>query len=322
MKITFPKNRSEWMLLIKNTALVLFGTFVLAFGISMFIFPFDLVTGGVSGIGIIISKAVSSIPVLNAIGPDAYSSIVNWILFALGFILLGRNFAMKTLVSTVFYPIALLISDYIVRSSAIADLLDLSRYAQDYYGIALIVATVFGGACIGAGCAFTFLGGGSTGGVDVIALTLAKYVKRLKSSVAFFVCDTAIIIIGVFAVGNLLLSLLGVLSAFICAITIDKLFLGESSAFIAHVVSDKYEEINKGVINKMDRTTTIVDAVGGYSGEGKKLVIVTFDMRQYPAFTQLISSIDKNAFVTVHRAHEINGEGWTYGIEKNPQQID
>ena len=322
MKITFPKNRSEWMLLIKNTALVLFGTFVLAFGISMFIFPFDLVTGGVSGIGIIISKAVSSIPVLNAIGPDAYSSIVNWILFALGFILLGRNFAMKTLVSTVFYPIALLISDYIVRSSAIADLLDLSRHAQDYYGIALIVATVFGGACIGAGCAFTFLGGGSTGGVDVIALTLAKYVKRLKSSVAFFVCDTAIIIIGVFAVGNLLLSLLGVLSAFICAITIDKLFLGESSAFIAHVVSDKYEEINKGVINKMDRTTTIVDAVGGYSGEGKKLVIVTFDMRQYPAFTQLISSIDKNAFVTVHRAHEINGEGWTYGIEKNPQQID
>jgi uncharacterized membrane-anchored protein YitT (DUF2179 family) len=322
MKITFPKNRSEWMLLIKNTALVLFGTFVLAFGISMFIFPFDLVTGGVSGIGIIISKAVSSIPVLNAIGPDAYSSIVNWILFALGFILLGRNFAMKTLVSTVFYPIALLISDYIVRSSAIADLLDLSRYAQDYYGIALIVATVFGGACIGAGCAFTFLGGGSTGGVDVIALTLAKYVKRLKSSVAFFVCDTAIIIIGVFAVGNLLLSLLGVLSAFICAITIDKLFLGESSAFIAHVVSDKYEEINKGVINKMDRTTTIVDAVGGYSGEGKKLVIVTFDMRQYPAFTQLISSIDKNAFVTVHRAHEISGEGWTYGIEKNTQQID
>ena len=110
--------------------------------------------------------------------------------------------------------------------------------------------------------------------------------------------------------------------AFICATSIDKLFLGESSAFIAHVVSDKYKEINKGVINKMARTTTIVDAVGGYSGEGKKLVIVTFDMRQYPAFTQLISSIDKNAFVTVHRAHEINGEGWTYGIDKNPQQIE
>ena len=322
MKITLPKNKAEWLLFIKNTALVLFGTFVLAFGISMFIFPFDLVTGGVSGIGIILSKAFASIPVLDTIGADTYSAIVNWILFALGFIILGKNFAMKTLVSTVFYPVALFVSNYIIRESSMAYLLDLNNYSQDYYGIALIVATVFGGACIGAGCAFTFLGGGSTGGVDVIALTLSKYVKRLKSSVAFFICDTVIIIIGVFAVGNLLLSLLGILSAFVCAMAIDKLFLGESSAFIAHVVSDKYKEINKGVINKMARTTTIVDAVGGYSGEGKKLVIVTFDMRQYPAFTQLISSIDKNAFVTVHRAHEINGEGWTYGIEKNPQQIE
>jgi uncharacterized membrane-anchored protein YitT (DUF2179 family) len=71
----------------------------------------------------------------------------------------------------------------------------------------------------------------------------------------------------------------------------------------------------------MESTSTILDAVGGYSGEDKKLVIVTFDMRQYPLFTQLMSSIDKNAFITVHSAHEINGEGWTYGIEKNPKKI-
>jgi uncharacterized membrane-anchored protein YitT (DUF2179 family) len=66
----------------------------------------------------------------------------------------------------------------------------------------------------------------------------------------------------------------------------------------------------------MSRTTTIVDAVGGYSGENKKLVMVSFNMRQYPVFTQIISSIDKNAFVTIHRAHEINGEGWTYGMHE------
>jgi uncharacterized membrane-anchored protein YitT (DUF2179 family) len=303
------------MLFTKNTALILLGTFVLAFGISMFIFPFDLVTGGISGIGIILSKATAHIPVLGAIGPDTYSSVVNWILFVIGFFLLGRSFAMKTLLSTVFYPVALYVSDYIVRASSMAYLFDLSRYPAEYYNIALIVATIFGGALIGAGCAFTFLGGGSTGGVDVIALTLSKYCKRIKSSVAFFICDTLVIIVGIFAVGNLLLSLLGIFSAFICAISIDKLFLGESSAFIAHVVSDKYAEINEAVINKMERTTTILDAVGGYSGEGKKLVIVTFDMRQYPLFTQLIANIDKNAFVTVHRAHEINGEGWTYGID-------
>ncbi|MBQ7343691.1 MAG: YitT family protein [Clostridia bacterium] len=314
MKI-LPKSKNEWKRLIKNVSLVLIGTFILAFGIAMFIFPFDLVTGGISGIGIILAKAFSGVPFLGDLGPDVYSSVINWILFALGFLILGKTFALNTLISTAFYPLALFISEYIVYDSPIAALLDLTKYTGEYQAIALIVATVFGGACIGAGCAFTFLGGGSTGGVDVIALTLSKYVKGLKSSVSFFICDTLIILIGVFAVDNFLLSLLGIISAFICAMSVDKLFLGESSAFIAHVVSDKYEEINRAVIEKMSRTTTIVEATGGYSGEGKKLVIITFAMRQYPAFTQLISSIDKNAFVTVHRAHEINGEGWTY--EKN-----
>lgn len=321
MRKILPKDKREWMNFLKNNSLVLLGTFVLAFGVTMFIFPFDLVTGGISGIGIILSKALSGIPLLADVGPDIYSSVINWILFAVGFVILGKKFAMKTLVSTIVYPFALFICEYLVKSSSLSYLLDLSTYPPEYYNIALIIATIFGGACIGMGCALTFLGGGSTGGVDVIALTLSKYVKSIKSSVAFFICDTAIIIIGVFAIENLLLSLLGIVSAFVCAISIDKLFLGESSAFIAHVVSDKYVDINRAVINKMARTTTILDAVGGFSGEDKKLVVITFDMRQYPMFTQILSEIDKNAFVTVHRAHEINGEGWTYGLDKNAKQI-
>ena len=311
MKNILPQGKHEWLIFLKNFGLIILGTFILAFGIAMLIFPFDLVTGGISGIGIILAKSFERVPFLGTLGPDVYSSVVNWALFILGFFILGKSFATKTLISTAFYPVALFISEYIVYRSPLNELLDITKYAGEYEAIALIIATVFGGACIGAGCALTFLGGGSTGGVDVLALALSKYVKGLKSSVSFFVCDTLIILLGIIAVDNFLLSLLGIVSAFICAISIDKLFLGESSAFIAHIVSDKYEQINRAVIEKMDRTTTILDAVGGYSGEGKKLVIITFPMRQYPAFTQIVSDIDKHAFVTVHRAHEINGEGWT-----------
>ena len=321
MKRILPSDKREWNRFIKNTLLVLFGTFVLAFGIAMFIFPFDLVTGGISGIGIIISKCTSGLPFFGKLGPDVYSSVINWILFGCGFFLLGKEFTMKTLLSTAFYPVALFISNAIINSSAFGSLLDLSTYSEEYYGLSLIVATIFGGVFIGAGCALTFRGGGSTGGIDVVALSLAKYTKKIKSSTAFFICDSAIIIVGILAVDNFLISLLGIISAFICATSIDKLFLGETSAYIAHVVSEKYEEINQAVIKKLVRTTTIVDAVGGYSGEGKKLVIVTFDMRQYPAFTQIISRIDKSAFVTVHKAHEINGEGWTFGIEQKYAKI-
>ena len=311
------KDKKELLSAVKSTGLVLLGTFVLAFGIEMFIFPFDLVTGGISGLGIILEKLLGNIAIFSKITAEIYSSLINWVLFGLGFFLLGKEFAAKTLISTLFYPLALKIADLMVHESFMSTTLDLLRFQNTpYQGIALMVATLFGGVCIGSGCALTFLGGGSTGGVDVIALTLAKYIKKLKSSVAFFIIDASIIVIGIFAVHNILISLLGIISAFICASSIDKLFLGESGAFVAHVVSDKYEEINHAVIHKMSRTTTILDAVGGYSGENKKLVMISFNMRQYPAFTQIISSIDKNAFVTVHRAHEINGEGWTYGMHE------
>ena len=317
MKKLNLKDKREFLRAVKNTALVLLGTFVLAFGIEMFIFPFDLVTGGISGIGIILEKQLSKVALFSAFTAEIYSSLINWVLFGAGFFLLGKEFAAKTLISTLFYPLALKLADLLVHASLMSATLDLLRYQNTpFYGIALMVATLFGGVCIGSGCALTFLGGGSTGGVDVIALTLAKYIKKLKSSVAFFVIDASIIVIGIFAVQNILISLLGIISAFICASSIDKLFLGESGAFVAHVVSDKYEDINHAVIHKMSRTTTIVDAVGGYSGENKKLVMISFNMRQYPVFTQIISSIDKNAFVTVHRAHEINGEGWTYGMHE------
>ena len=317
MKKLFSKDKKEMLEALRSTSLVLLGTFVLAFGIEMFIFPFDLVTGGISGIGIILEKAIGDVGIFSKLTAEIYSSIINWVLFGIGFFLLGKEFAAKTLISTLFYPFALKIAELIVHKSFMADTLNLMLYQNTpFYGIALIVATLFGGVCIGSGCALTFLGGGSTGGVDVIALTLSKYIKKLKSSVAFFIVDASVIVIGIFTIHNILLSLLGVISAFICASSIDKLFLGESGAFVAHVVSDKYEEINHAVIHKMSRTTTILDAVGGYSGENKKLVMISFNMRQYPAFTQIISSIDKNAFVTVHRAHEINGEGWTYGMHE------
>jgi uncharacterized membrane-anchored protein YitT (DUF2179 family) len=110
---------------------------------------------------------------------------------------------------------------------------------------------------------------------------------------------------------NLILCLLGITAAFVGALVIDKIFLGQSKAFIANIVSDKYEEINEAIIKKLDRTSTVLHATGGYSATPKKVVMVSFTMRQYPDFIAYVRSIDKEAFITIHRAHEINGEGWT-----------
>ncbi len=300
-------SRQEILLLLKNILLTVIGTAILAFGSAVFIIPFDLITGGMSGIAIIL---VDVLPF--DISIDLYITILTWLLFFLGLIVLGRNFALKTLVSTMVYPVFFSLFLRLTEPDVLGGFFYLKSMAHG--NIHLLIAAIFGGIFVGAGCAITFLGGGSTGGTDIISFTICKIFKKLKSSVVIFVVDASIVVLGMFITKDLVLTLLAVSSAFAAALVIDHIFIGSSRAFVANIISDKYTEINEKVIRKLDRTTTIFDAIGGYSGENKKVIMVSFTIRQYSELMNIIHKTDKKAFVTISRAHEINGEGWT--IEK------
>ncbi|MBR6603110.1 MAG: YitT family protein [Clostridia bacterium] len=297
--------RSELFGIIKNLFLVVLGTVILAFGTAVFILPFNLVVGGVSGIALVLDALLP----YEFITVDLIITVLTWVLFFIGLIVLGKDFAMKTLISTIVYPPALSAFLHLVEPNFLGGFFDLT--ASSYSELSIMLAAVVGGVCIGVGCAVTFIGGGSTGGVDIIAFSLCRVFKRLKSSYAIFFIDATPVVLGMFIIGDLVLSLLGILSALISAVMVDKVFLGMSRAYVAHIVTDKYEEINRGVIEVLERTTTIIDAVGGYSGDGKKMVMVSFTMAQYNSLMDIIKKNDKYAFVTISQAHEINGEGWT-----------
>ena len=297
-------SRQELLHLLKNIFLTVIGTVVLAFGSAVFLIPFELITGGVSGIALIIDALVPF-----SISIDVYVTVLTWALFFMGLFVLGRSFALKTLISSIVYPIALSLCLQLTSPDVLGGFFYLKSMAHG--NIHLLVAAIFGGVFVGAGCAITFLGGGSTGGVDILAFTICKIFKRLKSSVVIFVVDASVVVLGMFVTKDLVVTLLAVSSAFTAAIIIDYIFVGSSRAFVANIVSDKYKEINEMVITKLDRTTTIFDAVGGYTGTEKKVVMVSFTIRQYSELMNIINKTDKDAFVTINRAHEINGEGWT-----------
>ncbi len=305
-KIKYSKK--EILIMIKNILLVVIGTVILAFGTGVFLFPFNIITGGIAGIAITLNNLIPEFEFLAFKSYDIYVFVVTWGLFLMGLLVLGKSFSLKTLISTIVYSPVFSISVRLVESNALNGFFNI---AASYPHISVILGAVFGGAFVGVGCAIAFLGGGSTGGTDIIAFVICKWFKRLRSSVIIFLVDIAVVLGGIVVLKDLTLSLLGIASAFICAIVIDKLFLGESQAFIAHIVSDKYEEINKAIIMKLDRTTTILDGQGGFSRKNKKVVMVSFTMRQYSTLINIVNIIDKTAFVSIHRAHEINGEGWT-----------
>ena len=298
-------NKHDPKAFFKNLSLVVLGTLILSFGTAIFLLPFNLVTGGVSGIALVISNLVS----IKWLSIDLTVTILTWILFLLGLAVLGKNFALKTLVSTIVYPLGVSLFLRLTSPDVLGGFFNLKTNPNPE--ISLMIAAMMSGICVGVGCALSFIGGGSTGGVDIIAFVICKIFKRLKSSVVMFIIDATIVLLGMFAIGDFMLSLLGVLSAFIAAYMIDKVFLGGKRSFIANIITDKYDELTKLIIERIDRTSTIVNVVGGYSGEEKKMVMVSFTVRQYAELMNIINNTDKTAFITIHEAHEINGEGWT-----------
>lgn len=303
MKLNYTKH--DLMRTAKHVILIVVGTLILAFGTSLFMLPYDLVTGGVSGYAIVLSQIIPP----EILSVELIITIMTWAMFFLGLIVLGKSFAMKTLISTIVYPIGVAMFSNITSENFLGGFFNLNSSA--YSGVGVLLAALFSGVLVGLGCALSFLGGGSTGGVDVIAFTICKIFKRFRSSVVIFAVDASAIVLGMFVIRDFVLSLLGIVSAFVAALVVDKVFLGGSKAFVAHIITDKPEDINKLVIEKLDRTSTILDVTGGYSGEKKKMLMVSFSMNEYAELMNIINLTDKEAFMTVNQAHEINGEGWT-----------
>ncbi|MBR3999457.1 MAG: YitT family protein [Clostridia bacterium] len=155
---------------IKSVLLVITGTLVLALGTAIFIIPFDLVTGGISSIAIILHKII---PVLSI---DLLITLVTWTLFFIGLICLGKGFALKTLISTIVYPIGIMLFSKLTDPGVFGGIFDLQTSA--YSEISILLAALFSGVLVGTGCALTFLGGGSTGGVDILAFLICKVFKN------------------------------------------------------------------------------------------------------------------------------------------------
>ena len=306
MKLKLKMTGEELVSQLKNLALVIVGTLILAFGCAIFVVPFDLVTGGVTGLSIIIDHITKS-----AIPIDILIGVITWGLFFLGLFFLGWDFAIKTLASTIVYPMSISLFLHLVSPDVLGGVFYIQ--GSTHADIALIISALFGGLCVGTGCALTFLGGGSTGGVDIIAFILCKYFKKWKSSNVIFIIDATTVVLGLFVIGDLILTLLGIIAAWVAAMVIDKVFIGRGQAYTAQIVTDKPDEINLAIRHEVIRTTTIYTAIGGYSGQEKTVVSVTFTMRQYALLMNIIKRIDPTAFVTITRAHEINGEGFTYG---------
>ena len=281
-----------------NYLAVVIGTFLLAFGSVIFLTKAELVAGGMSGIAIVIQHFVVT---------DIYDYLIAGLtafFWLLGLIFLGKDFALKTALSSALY----IGFTFLFKRVGFFDELA-KTFAGEQEAGNLILCGIFGGVFIGGGVAITFLGGGSTGGVDVIQVMFSKYFG-IKESVSGFLIDALVIIVGMASMQMWVPALCGILSSFVAAVLIEIVYIKNQTAYQVDIISDKWEEISRYAQDELERGATIIRAEGGFKGEERVILRVVFDRFQYEKIKHFIASVDPKAFVTYTQTNAVFGEGF------------
>jgi uncharacterized membrane-anchored protein YitT (DUF2179 family) len=314
---------------LKNYALQIFvvilGSFLLAFGNVVFLSPAMINAGGLNGISIIVQSFFKDSD--KALVYNITTTSLSIILWVIGLIFIGKDFAIKTLLSTIMVPLATAFLSFIPYVSdwcrTISTAILTPSEANPEVG-AILLAAITGGVIVGAGVSISFVGGGSSGGVDVINFVMNKYLN-IKQSVGSFLIDGTIIFVGLIILlpqdsAFLVQCLCGILSAFITAILIEYVYIGAQTSYKVEIISSKWKEISAYVQDVLGRGATIIHAQGGYKGEERIILSVVFDKSQYVRIRDFIVKIDPNAFITFTQTNAVYGEGFKKMFSKKKKE--
>ena len=272
-----------------NLFLILFGTFVLAVSVEYFILPYHILSGGVAGI------AVAMEPFFH-IDETLFANAATIILFLIGWLVLGKEFAMNTIIASLAYPVfTTFLSHHMIETS-----------------IDPILASFYAGLLGGAGIGFVMRTGASTGGMDVPPLILHK-LTGVKISTLVMIVDGVTVLLGIIAY-DFNAALIGLVSVFASGLGVNKILEAGQGVHAkkVQIISEHWDEMQKRIQDQLQRGLTLLDVTGGYSQQKKKMILVVVYEKQYAELLELIRSIDEKAFVITTDSSDMVGEGFTY----------
>jgi uncharacterized membrane-anchored protein YitT (DUF2179 family) len=277
--------------LLRKYATILLGTFLIAISINLIYEPLGLVTGGFSGLAIVVKQLTR--PLMEGGFPIwLFTAICNVPLFLCAFLLRGKYFLITSFAGTVFLTIALIVVPI-----------------YDFHIDDMLLASICGGVIGGIGIGLVFSVSSSTGGTDLLATLLHYYRRHISIPMIMTVIDGVIIFIGalVFGVGN---ALYAIIAVFITAKVSDGILEGLKFAKMAYIISDNYLKIADSIMTHMDRGVTGISATGMYSNRDKKMLFCVVSKKEIVRIIEIAKKIDPESFVIVSDVREVMGEGF------------
>ena len=273
--------KKEWL---KDIALISAGAFIYVFGVNYFFVANKLADGGIAGISVILHYLFN-------FNISTTYLVLNVPLVIMGYKLIGGKFIIKTFYGTAMTSLAF-------------------RVFQNYLGPMddKLIASIFGGLIIGIGLGTIFVGGGSSGGADILVKILNKYFD-IPVGKAFLALDSFVLsALGIlFGRDIFMYTLVGL---FISTKAIDFIQDGVDKAKALMIISDKSEEIKNEIMKQTGRGVTIINARGGYTNDSKEVLYCILGRYEVTTVKRIVKNIDRKAFMSVSEVSEVLGEGF------------
>ncbi len=268
--------------------IITIGAAIFGAAITLFMLPYKIAPGGVSGIVVILNHVYE--------WPAGMVMLAfNIPIFLLGIRFLGSGFGFKSLYGTIMISVFTDITN---------EVLHLRMTIDD-----AILAPVFGGVVMGIGLGLIIKMGGATSGSGTVARILARF-TNFTHGTAIMIINGSIIGVAGFVFRSADLAMYGLLSLWISSAVIDMIVEGMDYARGVFIITNKVNEISYMILHNMDRSGTALKGRGLYTNRERELIFCVVTRKEIADFTKAIRRIDKNAFIVVSQVHEVLGEGF------------
>ncbi|MDF2537041.1 MAG: hypothetical protein K0S76_62 [Herbinix sp.] len=285
------KTINKRLLVLRKYIIILVGAILMALSVNLVFEPMGLVTGGISGLGIVVKKLTE--PLLEGGFPIwLFNLICNVPLFVAAVFIKGKKFIINAFIGTAVY----------IASLMIIPIFDLKF--DD-----MLLASIFGGVIAGVGLGMIFSASSSTGGTDLMAIIIQKFRRHISIPQILTFVDGAIIVIGalVFGIGN---ALYAIIAVYITAKVSDGILEGLKFAKMAFIISDEYSRIAEEILHTLDRGVTGLNATGMYSNKDRKMLFCVVSKKEIIKILEIAQKIDSKSFVIISDVREVMGEGF------------
>ena len=268
--------------------MVLVGNIIYTLSIKLFIIPANLISCGTTGIAMVVSH-LAHIPM------SIFILIFNLAMMVLGWLVLGRKFAMTTVFSSLFYPIMLEFLNRTLGDFTITD--------------NPLLQTIFGGLCLGLSLGLVIRGGASTGGMDIPPLILNKFL-RIPVSATLWIFDMVIMFCQL-SFHPLEDMLYGVLLLICISTSLNKVMLFGTSRTEVKIISSHSEAIRLAILKEVNRGCTLLHGTSGYQGNEVNVILSVVSNHELPKIERVARKIDPGCFVIISRVSEVWGRGFS-----------